>query len=170
LKKVVIAVVIISLALTGLAFAMPQIEKEPALILAGSVFPGAGSSVEGALSNMTAEEVMAQMQRAADESYFSFKINARPVFEDGKSKGTLMIENPPYNVYPMVVQIVLEESGEIIYDSGGILPGYHIDSANLLKELPKGEHAAVANLNAYDPESKEWLGRQSAKLIIKVNA
>jgi hypothetical protein len=140
----------------------------PAPIVAGNLFPGEGGADDGHLSNMTPEQILEQMQIAADAAYFSFKINARPVFENGKAKGNLGIENPSYNIYPMVVQIFLDDTDELIYDSGGILPDQHIDNAALTKALKAGSYNATAYLNAYDPDTKEFQGKQAAALIITV--
>jgi len=138
-------------------------------IVAGDLFPGIGGDAkDGHLSGMTKEQIIEQMQKAADESQFSFKINSRPVFADGGSAGDLGIENPNYNVYPMVVQIFMNDTNEMIYDSGGILPNQHIDSAKLLCALGAGEYGATAVLNAYDPVSKIWQGKAQAALIITV--
>jgi hypothetical protein len=142
--------------------------EKSAAIVAGDLFPGEGDAEDGHLSNMTPEQIKKQMQEAADAAYFSFKINARPEFKDGKSAGTLGIENPSYNVYPMVVQIMLDDSDEIIYDSGGILPDHHIDSAKLSKVLKKGTYKATAYLHAYDPDTKVWQGKQAAALEITI--
>ena len=144
-------------------------EKQPARpVVAGDLFPGGGDAQGGHLSNMTPEEIKAQMQRVADASQFSFKINARPVFADGKSEGNLLIENPSYNVYPIVVQIFLNDTNELIYDSGGMLPDQHIDSARLLRALDSGTYAATAVFNAYDPDTGIWKGKTQAALIITV--
>jgi hypothetical protein len=143
-------------------------EHTPAPIVAGDLFPGQGDADDGHLPNMTPEEIMAQMQKVADAAYFSFKINSRPEFENGRAAGTLGIENPNNNLYPMVVQIFLDDTGELIYDSGGLLPDQHIYQAKLLRALPKGEHKATAYLNAYDPDTKEWQGKQAAALNIIV--
>jgi hypothetical protein len=140
----------------------------PAAIVAGDLFPGQGDAESGHLSNMTPEQIMEQMQTAADAAYFSFKINARPVFEDGKAKGNLGIENPSYNIYPMVVQIFLDDTKELIYDSGGILPDQHIDNAELSVALEAGAYNATAYLNAYDPDTQEFQGKQAAALVITV--
>ena len=148
-----------------------QTETEIALpVVAGDLFPDIGDAKDGHLSNMTLEQIKAQMQRVAEESQFSFKINSRPVFADGGAKGSLGIENPNYNVYPMVVQIFLDSTGEMIYDSGGILPNQHIDSAKLLSELAAGEYNATAVFNAYDPDTKVWQGKAQAALIITVQS
>ncbi len=136
-------------------------------IQAGDMFPGQTDAEDGLLP-MSDEDLLAQMQQEADESYFSFKINSRPVFADGNSKGTLGIENPNYNVYPMVVQITLDSTGEIIYDSGGIMPGQHIAEAKLAKVLSKGEYEATATLYAYDPDTLICQGQSQAVLNITI--
>jgi len=144
------------------------VKEESRPLIAGDLFPDIGDAKNGHLSNMTPEQIKEQMQRIADESQFSFKINSRPVFADGSSNGDLRIENPNYNIYPMVVQIYLDETDELIYDSGGILPNQHIDNAKLISALDAGTYNATAVLNAYDPNSKIWQGKAQAALIITV--
>ncbi len=143
--------------------------REPTItaIQAGDAFPGQTDAEEGLLP-MSDEELLEQMQQEADESYFSFKINSQPVFSDGSSAGTLGIENPNYNVYPMVVQITLDSTGEIIYDSGGIMPGQHIAEAKLATTLSKGEYEATATLYAYDPDTLICQGQSQAVLNITI--
>ncbi len=143
--------------------------REPVItaVQTGDLFPGQTDAEDGLLP-MSDEELLEQMQKEADESYFSFKINSRPVFADGSSAGTLGIENPNYNVYPMVVQITLDSTGEIIYDSGGLMPNQHIAEAKLDKVLSKGEYEATATLYAYDPDTLVCQGRSQAALTIIV--
>lgn len=143
-------------------------EKNTVPVVAGDPFPAVGDAEQGHLSGMTEAELMEQMQRIADASQFSFKINARPVFKDGDSEGNLRIENPGYNIYPMVVQITLDDTGEVIYDSGGILPDQHINNAKLSKSLSKGAYAATADLYAYDPDTLEYQGQSAVKLTITI--
>lgn len=143
-------------------------ENDSTPIVAGDLFPDGGDAKDGNLSGMTEEEILAQMQKIADASQFSFKINAKPIFENGSSAGNLRIENPNYNVYPMVVQITLDDTGKIIYDSGGILPNQHIDNAKLSSVLSKGTYKATAHLYAYDPDTKVCQGESAAKLTITI--
>ena len=133
-------------------------------------FPGTGEAVKGHLPGMSEERIKGQMQREADESAFSFKINSMPIFEDGNSAGTLRIENPSHNIYPFTVEIFLGESGEKIYDSGGIFPDHHIEKAMLTKALPRGFYRAMAFVSAYDPETKEYRGKVAAELTLIVNS
>lgn len=141
-------------------------------IIAGDLFPGVGDAQSGTLSGMTKEEILEQMQKAADANYFSFKINTKVVFADGGSEGKLGIENPSYNVYPMVVRIYLGEdgAGELIYDSGGILPDQHIDYGKLAANLPEGAYKALAYLYAYDPDTQVNIFKSSASMDIIINS
>jgi len=142
-------------------------KHEPAPVIAGDLFPG-GNAEDGPLSNMTREEILEQMQKEADKAYFSFKINTEIVFKDGSSEGNLGIENPSNNVYPMSVQIFLgkDGAGEMIYDSGGLMPDQHIDNAKLTKVLSTGTYEALAYLYAYDPETKVNIFKSTAELTI----
>jgi hypothetical protein len=109
-----------------------------------------------------------RMQRKVDEGQFSFKINARPVFETGSSAGNLRIENPNFNIYPMNVEIYLDDSQELIYNSGGILPNHHVASDTLNTNLPAGEYHATAYMNAYHPDTMEFMGKTGVKMILSV--
>ena len=133
-------------------------------------FPGNGVAEQGQLPGKTEQEIMEQMQREADEGIFAFKINSRPVFATGGSEGSLRIENPAFNVYPFVVRIFLNSTNEEIYNSGGILPNHHINSARLTTVLPEGKHAATAYIHVYDPETSEFEGKAAVELTLIVGA
>ena len=131
-------------------------------------FPGNGVAEQGHLPGMTEQDIREQMQREADKGIFAFKINTRPVFDEVDGKGALRIENPAHNVYPFVVKIFLRDTAEEIFNSGGILPNHHIDTAKLAKPLPKGEHAATAYIYAYDPDTSEYEGKAAVDLTMLV--
>ena len=133
-------------------------------------FPGSGGAVPGQLPGMTEQDIMDQMQREADESTFAFKINTRPVFNNGNSAGALRIENPNHNAYPFVVKLFLNETAEEIYNSGGILPNHHIDTAKLTTPLERGEHAATAYIYAYDPDTGEYCGKAAVDLTVVIES
>ena len=163
---VIFAVIAVMILHSLWLVASPQSDR----IVAGDIFPGSGDAVRGHLPTMTEEEIIKQMQREADRSVFSFKINSRPVFKDGGSEGTLLIENPNHNIYPFVVEIFLNETQEKIYSSGGILPNHHISEAKLMKVLPQGVHEATAYIYAYDPETDECSGKSAVGLTLTVNS
>ena len=125
---------------------------------------------EGIIPGYTEEQIKEILQRKADESSFSFELNSRPIFKDGKSEGNLRIANPPYNKYLITVEIKLDDNNKIVFKSGEILPNHYIEYAKLNRKLKAGEHNATATINAYDTESGEYKGTSAAKLIIKVES
>lgn len=172
-KKGLLRILILLLLIAIVLLVLKQcgvFDKQPTPIVAGDLLPGAGDAEDGTLSNMSDDDIREQMQKAADEAYFSFKINTIWEFEDRKGEAAVGIENPNYNVYPMVVQVFLgkDGAGELIYDSGAIMPDQHIDNAKLTKVLKTGTYEALAYLNAYDPDTKENIFKSTAELSIVI--
>lgn len=129
-----------------------------------------GSNVkEGALPGMSEEELQEYLQRQADESNVSLKMNGQPVFENGSSEGTLLIENPHFNKYDMVARIYLgnDNTGRQIYESGRIPPGHHVDKDRLTSVLDKGIYEAIAYVTFYDGEIQ--LNTASINLRVVIN-
>lgn len=123
----------------------------------------------GTIPGYSPEELQKELQKQADASLFSFNINSKPVFENGKSEGNLRIANPQYNVYPIAVTIRLDGTNEVIFKSGKIQPNHYIEKAKLTKNLKKGEYKAVATIEAFDPNDNEkFLGKAQAILNISV--
>ncbi|MCL2592757.1 MAG: hypothetical protein FWD82_05260 [Defluviitaleaceae bacterium] len=131
-----------------------------------------GAGTEGLLPGRTAEEIIEALQREADENLISFRINARPVFANGTSTGTLQIENPPYNLHFFRADIYLLNAlgglSDLIYTTNMLAPNHHIDRDRLMVELPPGEHRAVAELTFYHFETFEEISVQQAELIITI--
>jgi len=86
------------------------------------------------------------------KSEMTVRLNGYPVFADGESEGSLGIENPAVNELHMNVEITLDSTGEVIYDSGAIPPNHYVDKDKLAKALEKGTHEATAHVTLFDPE------------------
>lgn len=114
------------------------------------------------------EDIAGSLQKAADESMFSFRINSNMVFENGGAEGSMIIESPAHNTYNMQVRIYLDDSGETVYETGVIEPGQGIVRDKLDVILSKGEYAATAIITAIDPETGGEAGKNAAALTITV--
>lgn len=68
----------------------------------------------------------------------------------------------------MQVMNTLDDTGELVYQTGLIEPNHHIQTAKLAVELEKGKYLATAVFNAYAPEAEEYVGSAGAKLTITV--
>lgn len=161
-SKIIILVLIILILLIPISIIV--IKEKNNVNVSGGILQ------EGIIPGYTEEEIKAIMQRKADESTFSFEINSRPIFKDGKSEGNLRIANPPYNKYLIKVEIKLDDNNKKVFESGEILPNHYIEYAKLTKKLKAGEYNATATINAYDIESGEYKGTSAAKLIIKIES
>ena len=124
-------------------------------------------SEDGSLAGLAERERQKLMQKAADDSRFTFRINGNISFETGKSKGILFIENPEENTCLLKVKITLDEDGRVLYETGYLKPGTGIGKDHLKEQLPKGEYEATARLTAYT-ESHEKTGKALAGIHITI--
>ena len=122
---------------------------------------------DGSLDGLTKDQIQELMNNKVDEGMLAISINSTPVFEDGKSKGTLRIENAANNNYNMRVRIVIDDGNKEIYYSEGIKPGQVIKEDYLDEELSRGTYACTATFEAYN-DKNEKAGEAKAQLNIVV--
>ena len=124
---------------------------------------------EGTLDGLSKDEIQKLMDDKVDEGQFMISINTQPVFADGRSEGTLRIENSPQNRYLMIVKIYRYENkkqGELIYESGAIKPGNKIETAKLDVDLPKGKYPVIVYFEGYREKDREYVGKAGSELNI----
>ena len=127
------------------------------------------SALTGALPGKSEEEVIAELNRVVDEGMFNIAINSYITFPDAKGEGVANIENVPGNRYNMTVSIVLDDTGENVYQSKGIKPGQYIQKIRLDEELPEGFYYATAVFTAYaQDEAHTRVGQAAAKIQLEV--
>ena len=122
---------------------------------------------DGSLDGLTKEQIQELMNDKVDKSMLAISINSTPVFEDGKGKGSLRIENAANNNYNMRVRIVIDNEQKQIYNSDGIRPGQMIREDYLDEVLDRGTYACTATFEAYDEDGKK-AGEAKAQLNIVV--
>lgn len=123
---------------------------------------------EGGLVAKSKEEILAELNAKVEEGMINISMNTSPVFKTGTDKGNLLIVNSNKNNYPQVVYILLQETGEEIYRSGGIPVGSKIEYAALNKDLEPGVYDCLACFNNVDPETGTMLGEARAEIKITV--
>lgn len=157
-KKLVVTIALFIVVLIGCGFLYFSMDR----------FRFDSAAEDGSLDGMSEAEIQEMMNRKVDESMLSISINSSPEFEDGKSKGTLRIENSASNRYNMKVRIRLNEGDKEIYYSDAIKPGQVIKEDTLDTVLDKGEYACTATFEAYDTKSNEKVGEAAAILTIYI--
>lgn len=127
------------------------------------------AALQGSLQNMSEEEIQAALDSIIEEGMFRISIASDIVAEeDGMAE--LRIENNLTNRYLMKVNIYLDETGEEIYATDLIDPGYYIQQAELDRHLEPGQYAATAVFTALYPDTGEIVGTAGANVTLHVFA
>ena len=167
---VILAVVGLAAAITIGIFTAVRLIRKPAQSKddpkTGIVYDD--SAIEGGWDNLSPEEIAERLNQKVAEGMINISANTAPIFEDGSSEGNLMLVNESINNYPQKVQIVRNDTGEQIYESGAIAVGSKIERAKLDVVLPAGTYECTAYFHNLDPESGEIIGTAGAIITITV--
>lgn len=128
----------------------------------------ADNATIGILPGVDLAQRQAELQQQLDEGMIAFSINTNPVFATGGSEGNLMLENPANNAKLLVVEIYIDDTQELIYQSKAIPVGAYIESAGLDKVLEPGQYAATAYFKAYREDDYSYIGQAGAAISITV--
>lgn len=120
----------------------------------------------GILPGKSASEIADLLNEKVAEGMVNIGILAAPVFENGGQKGKIGIENTPGNRYSFQVDLILAETGAVIYSSGLIEPGYYVEYIALNQTFKSGDYPAVAVFTTYSLDETE---DQIAQTEVKVN-
>lgn len=126
------------------------------------------SALAGQLPGKSQEDIEATLNQAVAEGMLNITINPTPVFENGSAEGNLNIENIPGNHYSMQVRVTRDDTGDVVYESKLVDPGYYIEKAKLTAALAKGEYPCTAVFTAIDQETEDVMGTAAAKITINV--
>ena len=169
--RVVLAIAFLACAIGAGIFlitrlASKPLAKEDARAQTGIVYDS--SAVEGGWDQMTPEEIEAALNNKVAEGMINISMNTAPYFENGTAEGNLMLVNESINLYPQKVQIVRNDTGEQIYESGAIAIGSKIERARLDVDLPAGTYECTAYFHNLDPESGAIIGTAGAIITITI--
>ena len=140
--------------------------KEDARGQTGIVYDS--SAVEGGWDNLSQEEIAERLNQKVEEGMINISMNTAPYFENGTAEGNLMLVNESINNYPQKVQIVRNDTGEQIYESGAIAVGSKIERAKLDVLLPAGTYECTAYFHNLDPETGDIIGTAGAIITITI--
>ena len=167
---VILAVVGLAAALTIGIFTAVRMIRKPAASKndpkSGIVYDSA--AVEGGWDNLSPEEIAEKLNEKVAEGMINISMNTAPYFENGASEGNVMIVNESINNYPQKVQIIRNDTGEQIYESGAIAVGSKIERATLDVALPAGTYECTAYFHNLNPETGEIIGTAGAIINITI--
>lgn len=116
----------------------------------------------------SSEDIVNDLNKQVEDGMITISMNTEPVFDNGSSKGNLLIENDKSNKHPQVVQIYRKDTNEIIYTSSMIPIGKSVNEDTLDVKLSKGDYECTAYFNAVDEKTGEKLGTAGADITIHI--
>lgn len=123
----------------------------------------------GLLPGKSPAEIEELLNQKVEEGMVDIGIAAEPVFEEGGKKGNLGIENVPGNRYSLQVSLILDETGEELYRSGLIDPGYYIEYVELDKRFESGAYEATAVFTTYAlDETEDEIATTKVKVLLHI--
>ena len=169
--RVVLAVALLVCAIGAGIFLITRLvskplTKEDARGQTGIVYDS--SAVEGGWDNLSPEEIAEKLNEKVAEGMINISMNTAPYFENGTADGNIVIVNESINNYPQKVQIIRNDTGEQIYESGAIAVGSKIERAKLDVALPAGTYECTAYFHNLDPETGEIIGTAGAIINITI--
>lgn len=114
------------------------------------------------------ENVIADMQRKAKEGNFRVKMNMAWTFPDGASASPdAYVANSEANHGPVTFQVLLEDTGEVIYTSPELPLGSKVADITLTKDLEPGTYNCICQYQLFTEDKKEN-GKVAIALTINV--
>ena len=83
----------------------------------------------GVMPGKTDQEIIDELNRKVDERSIALTINPAPVAEDGGSPVNWMYENPQSNDKYTKLEVYLDDTEELIYETALMINGSYIESA-----------------------------------------
>ena len=111
---------------------------------------------------------MEELNRQAENSRITLSINTQPVFVSGASKGSLWIKNDAANRDAQIVEIIRNDTGDLIYTSDPIPAGKYINTDALDFVLGSGIYPCTAYFKTTDAESGQMTSVGSISITIHV--
>lgn len=143
------------------------------LLLIRAFVPGADgwldpAAEQGRYEGWDEQAVRDDLSRQVEEGMMAVSVSSSIVFEDGTSEGEARIENVPGNRVDQKVVLTLDDTGEVLYESGALAPGTHVQRIRLERDLESGDYAATVVFTGYDRETHEKRGSAGVQVTLHV--
>lgn len=126
-------------------------------------------ALSGQLAALPREDWQGALDEMVEKGQVLVSIDAEPVFEENGKLGRIAIQNDPANLYSFKVTLTEDATGDVLYETGLIDPGYYLEYITLDKELSAGDHGVTAVFTTYSiEESPDPIANISAKLTFHV--
>lgn len=93
------------------------------------------------------QQIVEDMNAEVKEGYFETYMNTEWTFPDGATETTdAILGNSPNNTKPIRCEVILEDSGEVVYKTGILPVGAVLDPFKLDTDLEAGTYEAICQV------------------------
>lgn len=124
--------------------------------------------VVGPMGDYTQEEIEAMLRDKVDAGMIAFSINAQVVMGGPDDQAPLLFENPGNNAKLLKMQLVRDDTGEAVYETGFLAPGSYVGKDKLDVRLAPGTYTCTATVSAYREDTRAPLGEAAAEVVLTV--
>lgn len=125
------------------------------------------SSMQGQYIGKTDEEIRRALDINVEEGMMNVSIANTIKFNNGsQNPGIARIENLAANHVDQKVTLILDDTNEVIYESGAIAPDFCINEIILDKYLEPGIYKATAIFKGYE---REWPHSEAGAIAAQIN-
>lgn len=170
IKKVIIVAIILVFAITIIALAANYFTKTAEVMTTPTASVNSldddSQSKDGSLPSQSEEDIRNELQNR--QITVTDTISPCIVFSTGKNGdvGKWQVENIESNSYIQQVEVFVDNN--LIAKTTPIYPGQYIDSINLNQDIPGGDLKAIAYINYYNVDTKEYVGKTAYDITITV--
>ena len=131
--------------------------------------PNAGQGLAG----IHDDDLQKYLDEQVEAGMMNITVLEKCIFEgygtmDPDHPGEVGFNNIPGNHVDQKLTITLDDTGEVVYESGAISPGQSIQYITLNRELDPGAYSATATVTGYDRESHEKAGALAVAIRVIV--
>lgn len=124
---------------------------------------------EATTEKMSPKELKKYAQNKVEQSNVNVQVYPHVYVHGNNGLGEMYVQNLPINKTGQVATLIEKESGEILYTSKLLNPGYQISNITLNKSLSKGDHQGIIILTFYDLKEEKQVGKANVVVTIHVN-
>ena len=118
---------------------------------------------------MNDQKLKEYANQRADETAMTVNVYPEVTISSANNQGQMWVQNLPTNVYGQEAELILAETGELLYSSGMLEPGNQNTTVTLEKYLEKGDYPAQIKLAFYNLKTKKLEGKTTVDATIHVD-
>lgn len=125
---------------------------------------------DGSYAGKSHEQIVADLNASVQEGMMNISVATVMQGKEGSDTVNVRFENIAANHWDQKCTITLDETGEVLWQSGAIKPGQSIDNATLSRTFDAGTYPVTATVTGYDSDTHEEKGKLAGKVTLYIAA